>query len=97
MLAAQPEDQLTLEGFAVFDAELCAALRPPFMNAAVANQFAGIEECAGIGSAKEFLTPGAGDDAQQAQGVLQSIKVDFVAGHDRQIEKAIETLRAEMK
>jgi hypothetical protein len=82
MLATQPEDQLTLEGFAVFDAELCAALRPPFRNATVANQFAGIEESAGIGTAKELLAPGAGDDAQQAQGVLQPIEVDFVAGHD---------------
>ena len=61
----------TLEGFAVFGAELCAALRPPIMNAAVANQFAGIEEGAGIGAAKELPTPGAGDDAKQAQGVLQ--------------------------
>jgi len=82
MLATQPEDQLTLEGFAVFDAELRAALRPPFRNATVANQFAGIEEGAGIGTAKKLLAPGAGNDAQQTLGVLQSIEVDFVACYD---------------
>jgi len=82
MVFAQPEHQLAFEALAVFDAELRATVRPPFVKAAVANHFARIEESAGIGTAKKLLAPGAGNDAQQTLGVLQSIEVDFVACYD---------------
>ena len=80
MVVAQPEDQLAFEVFAFFGAEVYAALRPPFVDAAVADEFAGIEESARIGAAKELLAPGAGADAEQAEGVLQPLKVEFEAG-----------------
>jgi hypothetical protein len=64
VVVAKPEDQLAFESFAVFAAELCAALRPPFVNAAVADQFTRIEEGARIGAAEELLAAGAGSDTQ---------------------------------
>ena len=55
MGSAQPVDQLAFEVCAIFYAELPAALGPPIVNAAVANQFAGIEEGAGIATAKKLF------------------------------------------
>jgi hypothetical protein len=55
MGGAQPVDQLALEVYAIFHTELPAALGPPTVNAAVANQFTGIEEDAGIGAPKKLF------------------------------------------
>ena len=82
MVGTQPEDQLAFEGFAVLSVELCAVVVPPMANAAIANQFASIKEGAGIGAAKKLLTPRAGTDAKQAEGVLQSIQLELVVGYD---------------
>lgn len=79
VMVAQPEDQLAFEVGTVFNAELSAALRPPFVNAAVANQFASIEEGTGIRAAQELLTVGTGIDTKQAEGVLQPFQVELVA------------------
>ena len=82
MMVAQPEDQLAFQALAFFGAELCATLRPPFANAAVANQFAAIEKNARIPAAEKLLASGARTDAEQAQGILQSVEVELLAGQN---------------
>jgi hypothetical protein len=59
---------------------LGGAFRPPFVNATVANQFACVEESAGIGAAKELLAVRTGVDAEQGEGVFQAVEIELMAG-----------------
>jgi hypothetical protein len=49
--------------------------RPPFVNAAVTNRFASVEEGSGIGAAKKPFTPGTRTDAKQGESFLHPIKL----------------------
>jgi hypothetical protein len=50
------------------------------VNATVANQFACVEESAGIGAAKELLAVRTGVDAEQCEGVFQAVEIELMAG-----------------
>jgi hypothetical protein len=43
MVGHQPALQFAFDGFPIFHAEFLAPMRPPFMNALVANQIAAID------------------------------------------------------
>lgn len=82
MVLAKPEDEFAFEVFAIFDLELGGAVWPPFVDAAVTDGSTGIEKGPGLGTAEEFLTPGAGHHAQQGEGLPEPIEFKGVAGQD---------------
>jgi hypothetical protein len=52
------------------------------VNAAVANQFSGVEKTARIGTPQKRLTLGARIDTQQAQSIPQAIKIELLLRQD---------------
>ena len=81
MVGHQPAYQLAFDGFPVFHAEFLAPMRPPFMNALVANQIAAIEESTMVSAPEVPLAPVARLDAKQAQSVFDMHQLTLDARH----------------